>query len=466
MNKKIATVLLSGSFLVPTTLYAHQVSEKMQRSYSHDKIVGKDRYETGALIAKRVNKYNRVILVNGSGAMADGLSASALAGKLDASILPIKQNEIPKPCKEIVNKASEVYIIGGINAISKKVEDSLSGKKVVRIGGSDRVETSKKIAEHLGGYSKAFIVNGYNGEADAMSVSSLSAKFKAPILLTNGNSSKHQKKSGVEYIAIGGTNVISNELVSKYNAGRIGGSDRYETNKKIIDKYYKDKDTRYFANGKTLVDALSASYMAKDFGIVLVNEKENHNLLKYKNTIQVGGMNFNVIEDDNTTDEDINGDNSGSSSGGGSGGGSGSTQSAKLDFFDESDNLDLKAYPMSKEYALQTITPYKFSVKNTGDVDLEMDLGIRVIEKSLPISKEKINLYIEDSKGNPLYDGNFKNVEDNSNSIDMNIKVLKEGSSSFKLWAWIDESANNSDIEDGKFEFRMRATGVQVIGEN
>ena len=46
MNKKIATVILSSSFLIPTTLYAHQVSQKMQKNYTHEKIVGKDRYET------------------------------------------------------------------------------------------------------------------------------------------------------------------------------------------------------------------------------------------------------------------------------------------------------------------------------------------------------------------------------------------------------------------------------------
>ena len=453
MNKKIATVLLSSSFLIPTTLYAHQVSEKMQKNYTHDKIVGKDRYETGAKIAKRFNKYNRVILVNGSGAMADGLSASALAGKLDASILPIKKNEIPKPCKEIIAKANEVYIIGGTNAISKNVEDSLSGKKVVRIGGSDRVETSQKIAEYLGGYSKAFIVNGYSGEADAMSVSSLSAKYKAPILLTNGNSSRHQKKSGVEYIAIGGTNVISNELVSKYNAGRIGGSDRYETNKKVIEKYYKDRETRYFTNGKTLIDALSGASISKNDGIVLVSEKANHNLLKYKNTIQLGGMNFDVSggnwdEEDNNTDS----------------GGGGISQTAKIEILDESDMLDIEAFPIPKEYALKTIKPYKFSLKNTGDVDLEIDLGMDVVEKTLPISKDKINLYIEDSTGTVIYDGNFKDVEDNSDLIDSNVKVAKESSKSFKLWAWIDLSAEENDIKEGRFEFKMKATGTQIVG--
>lgn len=453
MNKKIATVILSSSFLIPTTLYAHQVSQKMQKNYTHDKIVGKDRYETGAKIAKRFNKYNKVILVNGSGAMADGLSASALAGKLDASILPIKQNEIPKPCKEVVNKANEVYIIGGTNAISKKVEDSLSGKKVIRIGGSDRIETSKKIAEYLGGYSKAFIVNGYSGEADAMSVSSISAKYKAPILLTNGNSSRHQKKSGVEYTVIGGTNVISNEIVSKYNAKRIGGSDRYETNKKVIDKYYKERETRYFTNGKTLIDALSGASISKNDGIVLVSEKDNHNLLKYKNTIQLGGMNFDVSggnwdEEDNNT---------------GSGGG-GISQTAKIEILDESDMLDIEAFPISKEYALKTIKPYKFSLKNTGDVDLEIDLGMDVVEKTLPISKEKINLYVEDSDGKVLFDGNFKDIENNSDLLDTNVKVKKEGSRSFKLWAWIDLSAEENDIKEGRFEFKMKATGTQIVG--
>ncbi|WP_418889391.1 cell wall-binding repeat-containing protein, partial [Peptacetobacter hiranonis] len=41
-----------------------------------------------------------------------------------------------------------------------------------------------------------------------MSASAIAAKKGAPILLTNGKTSTHAKKSGVEYYVIGGNSVV------------------------------------------------------------------------------------------------------------------------------------------------------------------------------------------------------------------------------------------------------------------
>ncbi len=176
-----------------------------------------------------------------------------------------------------LQNVDKVYIIGGNAAISKNVENQLSDKEIIRIEGKNRIETSEKVAALLGGYNEAFIVNGNKGEADAMSVASVAARDKAPIILTNGNTSSQDKKSGVKYFAIGGGAVVSNEadamsvasvaardkapiiltngntssqdkksgvkyfaigggavvsnnLVSKFDAKRISGNNRYETN--------------------------------------------------------------------------------------------------------------------------------------------------------------------------------------------------------------------------------------------
>ena len=262
----------------------------------HEKIIGSDRYETAAKIADKMGSYNTVILVNSDKTMADGLSAASLSGKKNAPILLVKQDKIPKTTMNRINKASNVYIIGGENAISKNVEKQLkeSGKKINRISGKDRYDTSKKIAELLGGYDKAFIVNGAKGEADAMSVSAVAAKYGAPILLTNGKTSIHDKKSGVKYYAIGGTAVVDNKLEKEYSAERIAGSDRYATNRNIMDEFYWNSEKVYFAKGDTLIDALTASALAKDNGIVLVSKNKNHSELNGKDTVQVGGMNFEI----------------------------------------------------------------------------------------------------------------------------------------------------------------------------
>ena len=228
--------------------------------------------------------------------MSDGLSASGLAGKENGAILLTKKDSIPKATMDRIKKVKKVYIIGGEAAISAKVANELTaaGIKVERLGGKDRVETSEIVAKKLGNYSDAFVVNGFKGEADAMSASAIAAKKGAPILLTNGKTSTHAKKSGVEYYVIGGNSVVDKSIADKYNAEVLAGKDRYATNKEVINEFYSGSDKVYIANGDKLVDALTASPLAKKDGIVLVNEKSDKSILKGKNTVQVGGMDFEI----------------------------------------------------------------------------------------------------------------------------------------------------------------------------
>ena len=166
--------------------------------------------------------------------------------------------------------------------------------EIERLGGKTRVETSELVAKEIGDYSNAFVVNGFKGEADAMSASPVAARYEAPILLTNGKTSNHAKKSGVKYYVVGGNDVVNNTIVDKYDAERLAGKDRYETNREVIDEFYSGSSKLYIANGDKLVDALTASPLAKNDGIVLVNEKSDKSILKDKNTVQVGGMNFEI----------------------------------------------------------------------------------------------------------------------------------------------------------------------------
>ena len=265
-------------------------------TYTHEEIIGSDRYDTAAKIADKLGSYNNVVLVNAESSMSDGLSASGLAGKENGAILLTKKDSIPKATMDRIKKVKKVYIIGGEAAISAKVANELTaaGIKVERLGGKDRVETSEIVAKKLGNYSDAFVVNGFKGEADAMSASAIAARYEAPILLTNGKTSTHAKKSGVEYYVVGGTSVVNKSIADKYNAERLAGKDRYATNREVIDEFYSGSDKLYLANGETLVDALTASTIAKNHGIVLVNKKSDNSVLKDKNTVQIGGMDFEI----------------------------------------------------------------------------------------------------------------------------------------------------------------------------
>ena len=265
-------------------------------TYTHEEIIGSDRYDTAAKIADKLGSYDNIVLVNAESSMSDGLSASGLAGKENGAILLTKKDSIPKATMDRIKKVKKVYIIGGEAAISAKVANEITaaGIKVERLGGKDRVETSEIVAKKLGNYSYAFVVNGFKGEADAMSASAIAAKKGAPILLTNGKTSTHAKKSGVEYYVIGGNSVVDKSIADKYNAEVLAGKDRYATNKEVINEFYSGSDKVYIANGDKLVDALTASPLAKKDGIVLVNEKSDKSILKGKDTVQVGGMDFKI----------------------------------------------------------------------------------------------------------------------------------------------------------------------------
>ncbi|WP_414698600.1 cell wall-binding repeat-containing protein [Peptacetobacter sp. AB845] len=283
--------ITSGGGSVPSV-----PSKPSKPVYTHKEVIGANRYETAAKVADELGSYDNVVLVNATSTMSDGLAASGLAGKENGAILLTKKDSIPKATMDRIKKVKKVYIIGGENAISQKVANQITAAniKVERIGGKNRVETSELVAEKLGNYSNAFIVNGFKGEADAMSASAIAARYEAPILLTNGKTSTHAKKSGVEYYVVGGTSVVNKSIADKYNAERLAGKDRYATNREVIDEFYSGSDKLYLANGETLVDALTASTIAKNHGIVLVNKKSDNSVLKDKNTVQIGGMNFEI----------------------------------------------------------------------------------------------------------------------------------------------------------------------------
>ena len=316
----IGTMVLSLISVNPVYSFGEEKREVVDipsgASFYHKKMIGKDRYETSNKILKEMGDKNEtVILVNASEIMSDGLSASALAGKLKANIVPINPKKVNKNTMEKVKKAKTVYLIGGYNAIPKSFESNLKNKKVIRIGGKDRVETSEKIAKYIGSYKKAYIVNGYTGQADAMSISPVAARDVSPIILTKKSNSETPKKDNVDYTVIGGENAVSEKIRKRFSSQRIDGKDRYETNRNVLKKFYPNRKSISFCNGETLVDALSGTVYAKDEGIALVNRKNNLDLLEYISTSQLGGLPFDV--------NFVYGGSGGTGGSGGSGGGNG-----------------------------------------------------------------------------------------------------------------------------------------------
>lgn len=292
-------------------------------SYQVGIIGGANRYSTAVNVAKaqgaKIDSNNKnIVLVNGN-SLVDGLSAAPLAAAVNgdtpvtnvaAPVLLTKADSLTKETKEYITdvltkdytkaqrKDVTINLVGGKSVLSENLVSELEdmGFTVKRFGGSDREATSLKVAEKLG-KTTAFVVGG-NGEADAMAISAVAADKKAPIIVSSvhGLSNKaltyvNENLAKSDITIVGGESVVSkseeealNGVLSLNKVSRIAGENRFETNAKIIEKYYEKfsgnvgaeavlvaKDGQ--SNKGELVDALAAANYAaqKDAPIVLAS---------------------------------------------------------------------------------------------------------------------------------------------------------------------------------------------------
>ena len=220
-------------------------------------------------------------------ALVDGLAAAPLAAtktntvsntngvgtkQVSAPILLTEADALPKATKaylkEILSnveigslKKVTIHLVGGETVLNKSLERELRGLgfDVKRYGGDNREETSLEVAEAIesGKTNRERFVVGAEGEADAMSIASVAAFNKTPIIVA--------KKGGISEDAlytfdenanvaiVGGESVVSaaeeKELKSAAKSvTRLAGSNRKGTNAKIIETYYKGNFVGTVAN--------------------------------------------------------------------------------------------------------------------------------------------------------------------------------------------------------------------------
>lgn len=244
---------------------------------------GTDRYDTSIKISKNgFYSADNVVLVNDS-SLPDALSVTPYAKVKNAPILLTKSNELNTKTRNEIERlnAKNIYIIGGENSVNKSVEKELMdiGYRVERISGEDRYITSLNIAKELNKYiniKEAVVVNGSKGIPDAVSVAGISAQKGMPVLLTSetdnmNNITSFINTTGVSknYI-VGGTNLFPTDISKKIPSPvNIYGSDRNETNTKVINNFYTQSElnnTYVCKNGMLrqddLIDALSVGVLS------------------------------------------------------------------------------------------------------------------------------------------------------------------------------------------------------------
>ncbi|MCB6312916.1 MULTISPECIES: cell wall-binding repeat-containing protein [Gordonibacter] len=218
---------------------------------------GRDRYETAQLeaVAAFPSGSDTAILASGEG-WADALSATSLAGALDAPMLFTPSNSLSPYTQAALAqlKPSTVILIGSETALDDTVMHQVSQhpgiKSTVRLGGNNRIETQMEIY----GYGKdrglwtsdTVIVANAWGFADALTASPFTYKNGCPLFLVNGSFSSEQERALLELmpsqvLIMGSENVVDEytygymEALSLHSSPdgtvlRFAGTDRFDTN--------------------------------------------------------------------------------------------------------------------------------------------------------------------------------------------------------------------------------------------
>ena len=258
---------------------------------------GSDRAQTASLISSGMYKTADTVVLATGFDFHDALAAVPLASAYNAPLLLADRDNISaKTLAEIKRlKAKNVIVVASTNskdqngndaAIKRKVYDQLKtlGVKVTKLVGNSYYETAKKVAQQLqkktGKAPNYVFFTTDKNYADALSVSPVAAILKAPVFYVdpkgklNANTTYYLKsvKSSVKKVFIvGGTNAVSNDVVTKIKAvlpgktvQRFDGADRYATCVRINNAFKSTLtgDSVCIAKGYNFPDALAGGVFA------------------------------------------------------------------------------------------------------------------------------------------------------------------------------------------------------------
>ena len=302
-RKQLFLGILIGLFLCGGSIVTPVFAESTD--IENSRLSGNNRYTTSAAISKEGwTQASTVIIVTGS-CYADALAASSLAKLKDAPILLTQKDSLnEKVITEIKRlKATQAILIGSAGVVGTGVVSQLRNLKVgiTRIGGNNRYDTARKVAEMVGTNNGIIMATGLDFP-DALSIAPIAGVKTIPILLSPKDSMDlgvsqfiKSKNIPISYI-VGSTGVISSSIASNLpNSKRLSGANRYETNLSINKNFEKDLnfDTIYLATGSDFPDAVAGSALAaKNNAPIFLTGKyslssEIINFLKSKNVKHV-----------------------------------------------------------------------------------------------------------------------------------------------------------------------------------
>ncbi len=165
---------------------------------------GSNRYATSVALAEAFvgsvgsgGFVDSVIVASGV-SVVDAAAAAGLAASKSAPVLLTTPNRLSAAVEDFIvdEFITDVFIVGGVEAVSQDVEDALAElvtvRSVKRLGGVDRYASSVVLAEELGspgvfcqsGLVTAVLVNADVSFADVIAVGPLAYALELPVLLT------------------------------------------------------------------------------------------------------------------------------------------------------------------------------------------------------------------------------------------------------------------------------------------
>lgn len=214
---------------------SREFEESLSENFQVKRLQGKTRYETNIQILKETDKLSddiRDLTICTGNDFADCLSVSAVG----SDILIVDKSLTADQKAYISNKTRERnYIIGGEKAISNTLQksyDTLIDDKSIRVGGKNRYETSRQVAETFFENPENGVVAWGENYPDGLSGAPLAMQIGAPLLLTSNNNYKdavnylNQNEMNFLYV-LGGPSLISESLMNKLtgHAGKTAQSD-------------------------------------------------------------------------------------------------------------------------------------------------------------------------------------------------------------------------------------------------
>lgn len=276
-------------------------------NYAVRTLGGSNRYETNAAqVLFAFSSSQWAIVASGVG-YADSICAAGLAGALDCPIVLTERDALSSVASSTLKTigAKNIILLGSTDVASARVEQDLktlvgSAGSVERVWGVDRYATQMAVYKY--GQDRGLwtgdtvVVSNATGFADALAISPLSFKLKAPVFYVDStNYFPAAQEAAVrscgksKFLITGDTKVMSPRVESLLgslgNVKRLAGANRYKTSLAIA-QYAVSLGMSWngaaITSGSAPYDALGGGpVQGRENSVIVLMEEDDHRYVPF-----------------------------------------------------------------------------------------------------------------------------------------------------------------------------------------